>query len=96
MPYIPRENKLAYMDALAEIQDAFASAEAGDGDLNYVLTQVAVAWLMYHNPPYGYTMRSRVLAAFEGAKMEYYRRVMAPYEDRKREDNGDVFPEEVL
>ncbi len=30
------------------------------------------------------------------AKLEYYRRVMAPYEDAKIVANGDVFPEEVL
>ncbi len=96
MPYIERGDKLVYTDALAEIQDAFASVGAGDGDLNYMLTQVAIAWMMYHKPPYNYSLRGRVLLAFEAAKLEYYRRVMAPYEDAKIVANGDVFPEEVL
>ena len=69
---------------------------AGDGDLNYVLTKVALAWLMYHKPPYNYSLRGRALLAFEAAKLEYYRRVMAPYEDRKIEENGDVYPRELL
>ena len=96
MPYIERGDKLVYTGALAEIQDAFASVGAGDGDLNYMLTQVAIAWMMYHKPPYSYSLRGRVLLAFEAAKLEYYRRVMAPYEDEKREENGDVYPMEVL
>ncbi len=89
MPYITRAGKLEYEDALA-------SVGAGDGDLNYVLTKVALAWLMYHEPPYNYSQRAGVLLAFEAAKLEYYRRVVAPFEDRKREENGDVYPEEVL
>ncbi len=96
MPYIKRENKLVYADALTEIADAFASVGAGGGDLNYVLTSVALAWLMYHQPPYNYELRSDVIKAFECAKFEYYERVMRGYEARKIAENGDVFPREVL
>ena len=34
--------------------------------------------------------RSDALKILESAKLEYYRRVMAPYEDSKIEENGDV------
>lgn len=37
-----------------------------------------------------------ILGAAEGAKMEFYRRVAAPYEDKKREENGDVYSPDVL
>ncbi len=96
MPYIDDRDKTVYDQGLNEITDAFARVGASDGDLNYVLTKVAMAWLLYHQPPYNYTLRGKVLLAFEAAKLEFYRRVMAPYEDRKREENGDVYPEEVL
>jgi hypothetical protein len=33
------------------------------------------------------------LGALEGAKLELYRRVAAPYEDRKIQENGDVYSE---
>lgn len=32
-----------------------------------------------------------ILAALEATKLEFYRRVIAPYEDRKCQENGDVF-----
>jgi len=32
-----------------------------------------------------------LLGALEGAKLELYRRVAAPYEDEKVESNGDVY-----
>lgn len=96
MPYIKQEDKPVYETGIQALTDAFAAVGAGDGDLNYVLTSVALAWLTYHQPPYGYALRGRVLLALEAAKLEYYRRVMAPYEDDKIEENGDVYPREVL
>jgi hypothetical protein len=32
-----------------------------------------------------------VLGALEGAKLEFYRRIAAPYEDTKIQENGDVY-----
>lgn len=32
-----------------------------------------------------------ILAALEATKMEFYRRVVAPYEDTKCQEHGDVF-----
>ena len=96
MPYTKQEDRPVYERGLAEIALAFASVGAGDGDLNYVLTKVALSWLTYHQPPYSYSLRGRVLLAFGAANLEYYWRVMRPYEDRKIEENGDVFPPEVL
>jgi len=31
------------------------------------------------------------VGVLECAKMELYRRVAAPYEDKKKEENGDVY-----
>lgn len=96
MPYIEEDDKLIYRYGLRELADAFAARGAGDGDLNYVLTKVVIAWLMYHQPPYNYALRGRGLLALQAAALEYYRRVMAPYEERKMRAHGDVYPEEVL
>jgi hypothetical protein len=35
-------------------------------------------------------IRERVIGALENCKMELYRRKIAPYEDIKIEENGDV------
>ena len=37
-----------------------------------------------------------IVGALEGAKAEFQRRIVAPYEDKKRQINGDVYvPTEV-
>lgn len=33
---------------------------------------------------------SNALAAVECAKLEFYRRILAPYEDKKIGENGDI------
>lgn len=38
-----------------------------------------------------YAVINDALGAVEGAKLEFYRRVAAPYEDNKIEENGDVY-----
>jgi hypothetical protein len=38
-----------------------------------------------------YTAINDIVGALDGAKMEFYRRVAIPYEDKKRELNGDVY-----
>ena len=96
MPYIKPEDKPVYAVGIQELADAFASVGAGGGDLNYVLTRVALAWLMYHQPPYNYELRSTAFKELQCAANEFYWRVVRPYEDRKIEENGDVYPREVL
>jgi len=32
-----------------------------------------------------------IIGMLESAKLEFYRRLMASYEDKKKEENGDVF-----
>lgn len=42
--------------------------------------------------PRDYALYAQVIGALECAKAEIYRRVVAPYEDQKEHENGDVFP----
>lgn len=55
------------------------------GELNYLISRV----LAQHQD--GYHDMSAWRAAVIDAAEEYYRRVMAPYEDRKCKENGDVY-----
>ena len=61
------------------------------GQLNYVLTCALLKYL--HHKGMNYTSINDCLGALEGAKLEFYRRVAAPYEETKAEKNGDVFDE---
>lgn len=58
------------------------------GELNYVITSLCVAHLG-ENPHY--KDFNEVIGALECAKLELYRRMIAPYEDTKAKENGDVY-----
>jgi hypothetical protein len=79
MPYIDNGSKKAVA------QNGAATA----GELNYALTLVVKAYLAKKGMTYA-TIND-VVGALDGCKMEFYRRVAAPYEDLKIIQNGDVY-----
>ena len=56
------------------------------GELNYVITKIILGYGMTN-----YEEMNTVLGVLEAVKQELYRRVIAPYEDVKKEENGDVY-----
>jgi hypothetical protein len=60
----------------------------GPGDLNYLFTKVAHNYI--ENKGKSYQVFNDIIGALENCKMELYRRKIAPYEDIKIEENGDV------
>ena len=61
------------------------------GNLNYVITEICIAYLERKGLNYNDGINA-VIGALECAKLELYRRVAAPYEDTKIKVNGDVYP----
>ena len=59
------------------------------GELNYQFTMLADRFLLDHG--LSYATLNTVIGAIEAAKLELYRRVAAPYEDEKMDENGDVY-----
>ncbi len=79
MPYISAEEK-----EFVEKTGIYKTA----GQLNYRLTRVILSYWV--NGPRNYQAINDIIGALDGAKAEFQRRIVAPYEDRKREQNGDV------
>jgi hypothetical protein len=59
------------------------------GDLNYTFTIIALDYLSRKGENYQHI--NDVIGALEGAKLEFYRRLVGPYEDTKIKENGDVY-----
>jgi hypothetical protein len=59
------------------------------GELNFVLS--LLVWEYFKHNGKNYQAINDVVGALEGAKLEFYRRVAAPYEDSKIKENGDVY-----
>jgi hypothetical protein len=83
MPYIKAEDREALDKYPLSVQNA--------GELNYVITKIALAYWTGVNGKQNYQKINDIVGALEGAKMEFYRRVVAPYEDGKIKENGDVY-----
>ena len=87
MPYIKMEERVKYMENLEKIIDTLKSQPVDriDGELNYIITR-----MLKESYPLRYFNLNRALGVLECAKLEFYRRVVAPYENTKIEENGDV------
>lgn len=60
-----------------------------EGQLNYLLTKTVDDYLK--KTGVAYNRINECIGALECAKLELYRRIAAPYEDRKIILNGDVY-----
>lgn len=74
------------------VQEARDEIDAGKppavpGELNYLITK---AVLQYIGATPSYARYNDVIGVLEAVKLELYRRWVGPYEDRKREENGDI------
>lgn len=89
MPYIKKEIKQLLAEPLEPLANYFSSASNKDpGHLNYVLTMITRFWLP-EDPRYADF--NAAIGVLECAKQELYRRMVAPYEDKKVKENGDVY-----
>jgi hypothetical protein len=64
------------------------------GELNFALTRMVQMYLYGDSDrdyKTSYQRFNDAMGALEGCKLELYRRLIAPYEDAKIEENGDVY-----
>lgn len=80
MPYISKK-------ARRELEDLRA-LPANPGEITFIITVLLDAWLG-QSP--GYADYATAVGILETAKLELYRRQIAPYEDTKIQENGDVY-----
>lgn len=78
MPYIKQEDRMN--------EQAWRS----EGDLNYAITKLCNDYIRL-NGGVNYARINAVIGVLECAKQELYRRIAAPYEDKKKLENGDVY-----
>lgn len=81
MPYIANEARRAELDQFMEPEDP--------GELNYAVTRLALRYLERCGE--SYVTINAIVGALECAKLEFYRRAAAPYEQNKANENGDVY-----
>jgi len=81
MPYVDQEAR--------QRLDAGHSPQ-NPGELNYLIARTIDRYLSHYSR-LTYTIINEVVGVLESVKQEFYRRIASPYEEQKREKNGDVF-----
>ncbi len=86
MPYIELKSRPALDDEMEHMLDFIEAAQLTPGEKNYMLTRMAIAMTGKR-----YADHEAVLGRLTAVLLEWWRRVMVPYEDQKIVENGDVF-----
>jgi len=86
MPYLRDEDK-DEVNALRVGVAFYMPQDRSLGRLTYAIYRLAHNYL---GPSAGFADYAEVLGCLEAAKLELYRRKVAPYEDTKITTNGDV------
>ena len=101
MPYIPQSVRNKYDKLIDQLYDRVNETTVGeyrletsyipedvDGEMNYVITRLI-------DEVYGvrprYINYERAVGLLDSVKVEFQRRRVGPYEESKKEANGDVY-----
>jgi len=84
MPYIKQEKRKEI------INEDLVRLQACDcaGDIQYVIALMIKSYVRRKH--LNYQTCNDIMGALVGAQQEFYRRVVAPYEKEKIEENGDI------
>lgn len=82
---------MPYIDAAARERVDKEGHPSNAGELNYQITRLVLEFL---GASPRYQDFNNAIGVLECAKLEVYRRMVAPYEDKKITENGDVYPHE--
>ena len=89
MPYIKQENRYGIDRQLQILVDILKDYDQKSGPLNYTITKLLLK--TYDIPEkQSYTIYNEIMGVLSCVQAEFYRRFIAPYEDLKIKENGDV------
>ncbi len=91
MPYISQELRKGLDTAIEELTNAIDEGRyfGQAGLVNYVIARLVSQLIQRHGR--NYRVLNEFIGALECCKLELYRRLVAPHEEKKIKENGDVF-----
>ena len=89
MPYIKQERRHKVVVSNGTGFDVRTRDMINIGELNFAITTIINDYL--ESSKLSYAAINEVIGVLECAKLELYRRVASPYEDKKIKENGDVY-----
>lgn len=94
MPYIKynrRQNILGYPDCYHD--NVNIDQINTSGELTYVIVYLCIEFLIRSSKSLDFDTLNDIPKVLNAAKDEYTRRILVPYEEKKCQENGDVFKE---
>lgn len=87
MPYVTQEQRSRLDPCINQMISVLREApvERVDGELNYTVTRLLRS--LYDQKYFDY---NRAVGVLESVKLEFYRRWIASYEDKKMRERGDI------
>lgn len=85
MPYIKQKDRNRFKDVVKAL---LSNLPNNAGEINYLFTWICRLYVIKSGSCY--QSYNDVLGALEGVKLELYRRQIAPYEDEKIKEEGDL------
>lgn len=82
MPYIKKEIRPSFENSIINLKPE------SPGDLNYIISRLCADYLKRKGK--NYALLNEVMGVLACVSQEMYRRVVAPYEDVKIKENGDI------
>lgn len=91
MPYIKSSDRVKLEFCLESINciKLLSDVIQSEGELNYIITRLCLEYLKKTKERY--KDYNNIVGILECAKLEFYRRAVAKYEDQKIKENGDVY-----
>lgn len=88
MPYIPEYKRSVDDENINKLSDSISD----EGELCYCIYAILVRYCKKYKDVglLKFNILAQCISAIECAKLEFYRRIVAPYEDKKIKENGDV------
>jgi len=86
MPYIKKVDREKFDAVLSKFVETMP---VNEGEFNYLISSMLN--ILFEGTSKNYAAVNNLMGVLECAKLEFYRRVAAPYEDKKTIENGDVY-----
>lgn len=86
MPFLSPEAR-AIADRKLETKE-----NLNEGELTYAVTKLLIT--NWKTGKGNYAALCQIIGALECAKQQFYVEVVAPYENKKKEENGDIYNED--
>jgi len=86
MPYIKQTDRERLDQKIANLAQAI-NLQNRAGEINYTITKLLLALKGEGK----YKDFNELIGALEACKLEFYRRAVGSYEDKKTQENGDVY-----